>query len=162
MKNEHTKEKTELVWLPKDVAVNIKKATSEEQELAFVNEYIKSCKIDMSSSIEAMDADILIFKAKMLTAKKAFKEAKDEQLNANYKLWEKYDKDLNKVAIKVERLTNKLNPIADKLANIDELFGKIRSYNIDKFLETLNHISGLYGKEKEMFKFLVDNFGDKK
>ncbi len=156
------KEPTALIWLPESLVKKIKKETSEEQQFLFINEYLKECKIDMSLSIEALDADIIIFKSKMLAAKKAFKEAKDEQLNANYELWEKYDKDLSKVSIKVDKLTDKLAPIANELANIDELFGKIRSYNIDKFLETLNKISNLYGREKEMFKFLIDNFSDKK
>ena len=157
-----TEEKRSFVWLPESLAKKIKEAESEEKQLLFVNKYLEECKIDMRSEIESLDEDLLIFKSKMLTAKLEFKKAKDEQLDASYELWEKYDKDLEKTRIKTDKMLKVLTPLTQELKKIDELFSNIKSYDLERFLKLIKSVSNLYGTEKEMFKFLVNNFKQSK
>ena len=159
----------ELVWVEEEFAKKYKELEKDESQrekrLEAFNEYMekisKDAQDDFKANLNSLEEDAAIYAGLMLKVKQAFEKAAKEHLGASYALWEKFEAEKPKVELKVDILLGMLNPLQDKLAKIEELFGKIQTWNIDKLGESLRGISGLYGENKEMIKFLVSNFKSK-
>ena len=152
------KEKTELVWVPSSLANKIKaiQGTSglEEEILS----YIEDSKKDHLLSIESMDEDILLYRAKMIQARNAFREAKDAELDANYKLWEDYDKELSSVKSLVKEAKAVLEPLRQEIKDLNTEMGKLDLYRLIDFLAALKSVKHLVDSEKDMVDFLFKNY----
>jgi hypothetical protein len=106
-----------------------------------------------------MEEDVAIYTGLMLKVKQAFGKAKDEALEASYALWEKFDEEKPSVNKKVAEFVSMLDPLEKKLSSINEALGKIRTFNIDRLVESMQKLTGLYGESREMFDFVVNHFG---
>ena len=156
----------ELIWVEKEYAERYKVLDTErgknEERIAALDEYIakvkEQSKADFKANLESLEEDVAIYTGLMLKVKQAFGKAKDEQLNASYELWEKFDKDIPSVNKKVGDIVATIEPLQKKLENLDNLLGKIRTYDMDRVIETINKLDSLYGTQKEMIAFLVNNF----
>lgn len=159
----------ELVWVEEEFAKKYKELEKDESQrdkrLEIFNEYMekisKEAQDDFKANLNSLEEDAAIYTGLMLKVKQAFEKASKEHLSASYALWEKFEAEKPKVELKVDILLGMLNPLQEKLEKIEELFGKIQTWNIDKLGESLRGISGLYGENKEMIKFLVSNFKSK-
>ena len=159
----------ELVWVEEEFAKKYKELEKDESQrekrLEAFNEYMekisKDAQDDFKANLNSLEEDAAIYAGLMLKVKQAFEKAAKEHLGASYALWEKFEAEKPKVEKKVESLLSLLTPLENKLAKIEALFGKIKTWNIDKLGESLRGISGLYGENKEMIKFLVSNFKSK-
>ena len=60
---------------------------------------------------------------------------------------------------KVAEFVSMLDPLEKKLSSINEALGKIRTFNIDRLVESMQKLTGLYGESREMFDFVVNHFG---
>lgn len=157
-------EEKEIVWLPKSLAKKLKDNTEKSMEEELILKYIDDSKKDIGYSLESLDEDVLRFKASMIRAKNAFKEAKDEQLEANYKLWEDYDKDLSVVREKMDSLKNLIKPVREEVENLNEEINKIRVWDIKELLDTLGTISSILSYDNEqsrVIKYLFENYKPK-
>ena len=160
------KEKTELIWVSKEFAEKFKKMTDEnatiEQQNKALDDYLESIcvqvKKDFKENLESLDEDAAIFTGLMLKVKQAFGKAKDEHLAASYELWEKFENEIPSVNKKIGVILDTLKPLKDELKEINDLIGKIKTYDIDEFTSSLDLLSSAYGKQKEMVEFLVKNF----
>lgn len=156
----------ELIWVEKDFAAKYQILHSEqgknEERIAALDEYINKIKeqsrSNFKANLESLEEDVAIYTGLMLKVKQAFGKAKDEQLNVSYELWEKFDKDIPSVKEKVDNIVSTLDPLQKKLETINALLGKIRTYEMDKVIESVEKLSSLYGKQKDMIDFLVSNF----
>jgi len=163
MKDDHQ----ELIWVSKELAERVKKMQTEqatrEQQDSVLNEYIESLKADVKRdfkcNLESLEEDAAIFTGLMLKVKQAFEKAKGEQLTASYELWEKFEAEIPSVNEKVNMLLKVLKPLKDELTQVNDLIGKIDTYDINRLNESVAHLASSYGKNKEMIEFLITNFG---
>lgn len=156
----------ELIWVDKKFAEQYKKLETEkdknEKQSKILDDYInklsEQSKADFKANLESLEEDVAIYTGLMLKTKQAFGKAKDEALEASYALWEEFEKEKPKVSKKIEQFTELLTPFQKQLNDINTILSKINTFDIDKFIESLMKLTGLYGKSKEMFEFLVKNY----
>lgn len=152
-------EEKELVWLPKSLAERIKGFTDNSEYEAAIVKYIEESKADFKINIESIEEDVLQYKAFMIKAKNAFREAKEEQLNASYELWDKFDGDLSKVRDYVSRVRKEIEPLKKDIEQLNSEISKISKWEIEGLLKLLQEINGqMYGETANMIKFLFDNY----
>ena len=160
----------ELIWVEKEFAEKFKilekDASKNEQRIEALDEYMKTVsdksKREFKSNLESLDEDVAIYTGLMLRVKQAFEKAKDEQLSASYALWEKFDAELPKVDEKIDTLIKTIQPLEEKINNLNDMLSKIQTYNIEKLVTAIKGASDLYGQDKKMFEFLIKNFKEKK
>ncbi len=160
----------ELVWVDKEFAEQYKALSGKENErelqIEVFEEYIKKVKEasrrDFKSNLENLEEDVAIYAGLMLKVKQAFEKAKNEQLNASYELWEKFDEEIPKIEKKISGVTEKLQPLQIKIEEVNKLMGKVSTWEIESLSKAIQEISRLYGTNKEMVEFLIKNFKPKK
>jgi hypothetical protein len=154
----------DLIWVDKAFAEKYKKLDLEEEKAKALDEYIetieKKSKEDFKANLESLEEDVAIYTGLMLKVKQAFKAASDENLNASYELWENFDKQKPIIQKKIDTIISMLKPLKNEAHEISELLGKIQTWNIDKFVESLRSISDMQGTRKKMIEFLIKNFKD--
>lgn len=158
--------KEEIIWVDKEFAEKWKKLCDEEvtrdqQEKVF-SEYIatvsESIRNDFRANLEAVEEEAAIFSGLMLKTRQAFEKVKNEHLSASYAAWEAFDADMVATNTKVDAVLATLRPLAEKLEEINALFGKINTYSIDRFLTSIQTLAGTHGEAREMVEFLVKHF----
>ena len=149
-----------LVWLPKKMAEKVKDLDSDELKFDLVSKYVDESKLDMKYAVEGIDEDVIVFKASLIKARAEFKKVVYEQTSGMDKLWQVHNLKASEINRKVSTLLKELKPITEELNAINALFGKIGTYNIERVIESLQKISNLYGKEKEMVQFVINHFGE--
>lgn len=155
----------ELVWVTKDQAERFNAVTNDENRYSAFEDYLKQVsdetRREFKANFENLEEDVAIYTGLMLKVKQAFEKAKNEQLNASYVMWEQFEKEIPSIRQKTASILEELEPLETKLKNINELMGKIRTWEMDKVIETVEKLSSLYGNQKEMIEFLVRNFKPK-
>lgn len=159
----------ELIWVEKEFAkkYNIldKESGKNEERLKALDDYIETVaektREDFKANLESLEEDVAIYKGLNLKVKQSFEKAKNESLSASYTLWEEYQKELPSLEKKVKVLTDKLTPLAATINQLNELMGKIDTFNIEKLIDAIEKMSGLYGRQKNMITFLIKNFKSK-
>lgn len=155
--SEERKEYVSL-YLPASQAKRLKDVTDGKID-GFIEEYIAESKRELKISLDAMDDDIVTYKAGMISAKKEFQEAKDEALKANWDLWDEFDDQQKSIRAKSEECVKELKPLTDELLKISNLLSNIKKWEIEGFLEMINDIkSSLYGENGNIIKFLIENY----
>lgn len=158
----------ELVWVEKEFAEKYKmlenKAEQNNQRIAMFEEYIKKVsdesRAEFKANLETLEENAAMYTGLMLKVKQTFQKTMETSLDAAYKLWEDYDKERVKTLKQVQEVSAILKPIEEQLRIINELSGKIQTWNIDKLIESLKSLTNLTGENKAMFKFLVDKYGE--
>lgn len=156
----------ELIWVDEEFAEKHKlledDKTKKEEQIRIFNEYLEgiqeASRAEFKANFESLDEDVAIYKGLMLNVKQAFGKAKTEQLQASYALWEEFNKDLPDIQEKTAKIVETLTPLADKLTQINDLLGKIQTWNFKAVIEIIEKISCLYGNNKDMVEFLVNHY----
>ena len=148
----------EYVYIPKEIANKIKGVEDVTTIENAIKEYAAQNKKELESYIEGMGEDMLYFRAMMIKARDSFKKAKEEELNAYYSLWEKFDEDRVEIRKKVTAIKEELNPLIQEITELKKLCQSVDTWGISNLVESVSKFKNLYGTEKEMFEFLVNNF----
>lgn len=156
----------ELIWVEKEFADKYNElvgdANKKEEQIKMFNEYMETVKAEskreFKNNFENLDEDVAIYKGLMLHVKQAFEKAKTEQLEASYGLWEEFDKEMPNVKEKTQKLIDMLDPLTKKLAEVDGFMNKIRTYDFEKLIEVIEKFAGLYGQNRHMLEFLIQNY----
>jgi len=152
-------EATELVWLPKSLAEQVKGIKDGAMQSTMIIDYINECKKELKTNIESMDEDVLIFRGLMATAKKAFQETKEQELKAFYELWDKFQTDKVQVGDFVKQAKAELQPLKKELQSIKDLMSSIDQWGIKDLIGLIEKLnSSFYGETEKMVKFLFDNY----
>ena len=155
---------TKLIWLDEEQAIRFEKCSSDEEKYKVFEEYLtgvaEESKKEFKANLESLEEDVAIYTGLMIRVKQAFEKAKNEQLALSYSVWENFDKEMPSIKDNVEKVVSTLDPLLIKLQNINEQLGKINTWNIERVIETINKFQDLSGKSKEMFEFIVKNFGN--
>lgn len=152
----------ELVWVEKEQAEKFNAITNDESRYEAFEEYIKrlsdESRREFKANFENLEEDVAIYTGLMLKVKQSFEKAKNEQLNASYAMWDGFEKEIPSIRKKTEEIMLALEPVENKLKNINDLMGKVRTFELDRVIESIEKISNLYGTQKEMIDFLISNF----
>lgn len=157
-------EEKEFVYLPKSMANKIKSAETDKTKLNIIDDYIRESKQEIKNNLESLESDVVQYKAMMLKAKEAFREAKEEQLNASYKLWEKFDKELAEVRTKVEKVKEEIMPIKKILEETKDLLNNINTYQVENLFKSIKEIGNEISYNStngKILKFIIDNYKEK-
>lgn len=156
-----TKEETEYVSVPKSLAQKIKGVKETKVLEEEIRKYIEESKRDLRVNIESLDDDVLMYKASMVKAKNAFEQAKTEQLDASYAMWEKFDEELGQIRKKVAATKDAILPLKQELDDLNKKMASIRTWDLEKILELLKQISYYVDTESDsgkILKFLFENY----
>lgn len=148
----------EYVYIPKVIADKIKGVEDITTIENAIKEYVEQNKKELQDYIEGMDEDMLYFRAMMIKARESFKKAKDEELSAYYSLWEKFDEDRIEIRKKVTAIKEELTPLILEITELKKLCQSVDTWGISNLVESVSKLKNLYGTEKQMFEFLVNNF----
>jgi len=161
-----SRQEQELVWVEKELAEKHKaifsdKGKIEERKKVF-EEYLEkvqnSSRQEFKAQLAGLEEDAAMYTGLMLSVKKTFEKAKNEQLTASYELWEKFEAELPSTSQKVEKLIKALNPLVKKVEELNGVMAKLQTYNIDKVADSVTRLSAMTGKNKEMVEFLINHF----
>jgi len=146
----------------KEFADKYNSIISDAEKIKAFDDYMETVKKETKDSfkanLESLEEDVLVYRGLMLNAKQSFEKAKNEQLNASYEMWEKFEKEIPSVKKKTQAIIDTLAPLKKELKEIEELLNGISTHRIDEFIKSINVLAGSYGKNKEMIDFLIKNF----
>ena len=145
----------ELIWVPKEIKEVLEKMDSDNEKLRIVDEYINNRKIDITYSIEALDDDLLRFKAFSLKYKTELQKVYQEQNDKLEKLFEDCGDIQSKMHLKIEETKNKLDPIVSKIKSINETLDKVNTYKIEKVIELIEKFNRMSEEDKRLFEMLI-------
>lgn len=157
----YEKEEKELVWLPKSVAKQVQEVIEEKAKETVILRFIEDSKRDIQICLESLDEDVIRYKGAMIRARKAFEEAKNEQLTANYEMWEAFQKELPNVETKIQKMKEKILPLKKELDEIKTLIDGVRTWDIEELLKSVESVSrhlSYDGDTGKLLKFLFENY----
>lgn len=159
----------ELIWVEKEFAEKYKlienDSNKSEERLKIFNEYMttvsEKSKAEYKANLENLEEDLAIYNGLMLKVKQSFEKAKNEQLDASYKLWENFEKEIPSIEKKVKLLQDKLSPLSTELEKIKNIIDNIKIYDIEKLLKITSELNGYLSYENNtsnILKFLFENY----
>ena len=150
--------------VPKELAVKLKELENEnelyEKE---VLKYVEKTKKDISGQVELLADDVLMFKAKLASYKKAFKEAYENADTEMYSFWEDLDK---KLSIRHKSLKNRFDGISkildkefeqkqNQIERMSKKMESINTYSFDRIISFLKSFESLSPESKALFTSMI-------
>ncbi len=151
----------ELAWLPSSLVKKLKKLDDKGEQEKLILKYIEDSKRDVQYSIEELEDGVIRYKGAMLKARKAFEDAKNEQLGANYAMWEKFDEELPNISDKVATIQKVVSPLQKQVEDLSETLEKIQTYRIEDLLKLIEKIGehlSYDNNTSKILKFLVKEY----
>ena len=159
----------ELIWVEKEFAEKYKAVESDanknKERVKALNDYLATVSTKTRASfkgdLETLEEDAAIYKGLMLSVRQAFEKAKNEHMDATYKIWEDSEKELPSTEKKVAQFINKLKPLIVTLKEAESIIKSINTFQIDDFVKSVESFNRLHDNHKEMLGFLIENFKSK-
>ena len=156
--------KTELVWLPIELAKKLKELNDPtcETALRLINEHIDKTRKNYKDNLELLNEDVVMFQGLLVGVKRQYADALRAQLDSECEIWEDIDKERPRLKEKTQTLVDSLKPLADSLKEIKGLLGDINTWEITKLVEQVAFLSShLDGKTGEMIRFICTKYKPK-
>lgn len=154
----------ELIWVDADFAKKYNALESDTEKIKQFEEFLAGVSVqsknDHIANLESMEEEVAIYRGAMLKAKQSWSAAKDEALSASYTLWEQFDKERPNVNKKVAEVVASLNPLVDKLAQIDAALSKLNVYQLDKMVDLLERVQRLDERSRLIFESAIKGSQD--
>ena len=131
------------------------KVDSDQEKLNIVEELINSRKIDITYAIEALDDDLLRFKAFSLRYKTELQKVYDDQSEKLEKIFDDCGDIQSKMYLKIEETKTKLNPVTDKIKEINVALEKVNTYKIERVIELIEKFNRMNEEDKRLFEILI-------
>lgn len=148
----------DLVWLPKSLVKEVKKLESDEELEKLILKHIEDSKLSITAELAELDDQVLMYRGLMVKARNEFKKAKDEELESFTAIWDHYEKDIKNIRQKVEEVKNALQPLKDEVAAVKGMMNEIYVYDFKTLIGVIREFSQLYGENKNMIEFLINNY----
>jgi len=145
----------ELIWVPREIKEVLEKMDSDNEKLRIVDEYINSRKVEITYTIEALDDDLLRFKAFSLKYKTELQKVYEEQNAKLEKLFEDIGGMQDNIYLKIEQAKKQLNPITDKIKEVNKTLDNINTYKIERLIELLEKFNRMSEEDKRLFEILI-------
>lgn len=151
-------EEKEIVWLPKSIAKKVKEMTDDRLLNEAIDMYFEESKKKIRGNLEALEEDVIQYKASMMKAKQAFREAKEEQIKASYAMWEKMDDEMPRLEEKVKQAIRRIEPFIETLEKANNLIRFINTYQFERFFEQVSEIDRIYKENPGIFEFMMKHY----
>ena len=115
-------------------------------------------KTEYKTCLEAMEEDVAMYSGLFIKVKKTFQDAIDAQLTKMYDMWEKYEEQKPRVEEKTKELVDIIGPLEEKIEKIDSMLTKINTFKFNQLIDVVQRVSGLYGDNEKMLKFIVEKY----
>jgi predicted nucleic acid-binding Zn-ribbon protein len=145
----------ELIWVSKEVKAIYENLDSDQEKLRIIEETIKSRKEDITYTIESLDDDLLRFKAFALKYKTELQKVYEEQNNQLEKLFEDIGGMQDNIYLKIEQAKKQLNPITDKVKEINKTLDNVNTYKIERLIELIEKFNRMSEENKMLFELLI-------
>ena len=145
------------VWLPKSLAKSVKELENGVAKEKIIRKFFEESKESMQDEVDDLDDYVKSYVGLMATAKQALRKAKEEQLNASYVLWEKFDKEIPDIEEKVKVLVQRLNPLESKLDDINQSLNSLSVYKAEQAVNVIEKLNSMSSDTKKMFKVLLES-----
>jgi len=142
----------ELIWVSSELKDVYEKVDSDQEKLNIVEELINSRKIDITYAIEALDDDLLRFKAFSLRYKTELQKVYDDQSEKLEKIFDDCGDIQSKMYLKIEETKTKLNPVTDKIKEINVALEKVNTYKIERVIELIEKFNRMNEEDKRLFE----------
>lgn len=150
------------VYLTKEQSEKMEKCKDKKELMdEYILDYINGTKEDISTTVEAMDEDILMFRAHCIKYGKELKKVKEETCKMSEKLCCDMMDTLYKVREKLNETLNINNKLKNEIGEVKNSLEGVSVYRLEKFLELSNKIMNMSAKEKRIFNFLMTKEGVK-
>lgn len=146
----------ELIWVTKEQAKIFTDLDSEINQKSFVDKLITERKIDIQSSIESLDDDLLRLKSFTLTYKTELKKVYEEQDKALEDLWASHDEKIYDLKKKITQLKPELEKVKNEINEVSKIMGGISTYSIDKLLEVIHKVNNMTESDKKLMLDLIN------
>jgi hypothetical protein len=146
------------LYVESDIANKFEAITNDDALNKEILSYVDKTRNELKDYVQEMDENVLLFKAQMITARDAFKKAKQEELDAFYSIWEKYDEDIASHKIKVKQLQEGMKPLFEDFKSLQSLMNNCNVYAAERVFSLIEKFNNFDEKEKEMMKFFINNF----
>lgn len=147
---------TELIWVSKEMAEIYNKMESDDEKLKCVAKYIDSKKQTITADIEALDDDLLRFKAFALKYKTEIEKVYNEQSDALEKVFLDCGDVQSKMYLKIEETKKALLPIVDKIKEVNKTLDNINTYKIERMIELIHKFSVMNDEEKRILEIIIN------
>lgn len=148
-----------LVYIRKDTVDKYMEAGSIDDAEKIVLLESRMLKSQILNTIEELDEDLVAFKHKQMVYKKSFKEA---VLSSEKEIDELFSRLFDKENELIKKLNSTVQPFEKLLRDVSEKDKELRIYSfaseIEKLYESLKLFSNLYGENKNIIEFLVENY----
>ena len=148
--------------LPQDALQLLVEASSPEGKFSIIREHLEKTKRSLQGDYDNMEDDLARFKGISVGYKAKFETEYAKQQETLEQLYN----DIHKKAYKakenaecsIKKSSEVLKPLVKEVQQLREEIGKLDVYAIDKLTDSIKTLSNLYGENKEMFAFLVNNY----
>lgn len=148
----------ELIWVTKEVAEKYFKMTSIDECEKIVIDAAKELYKEQTYAVEGLDEQVIMFKAKCITYKNAYKNIVNDITKDVEPLWEQLDKLRSKVGIEVAKTTLVLNEVKSTASELDKAFKSIDSgvtYKLEKIIEVVEKFNKMTSEDKVIITMLL-------
>ena len=156
--------KKELIYVNEDFARKYESIDEANEQVEALKEYMKSLKKDIrdeyKENLAVLKEDLIIYTGLNLQVRQSFEKAKNEAINASYKLWENYEKEKSDIEKKINKLNDSLLPLTEKLDSINSSLKKINTYQLKEILDIIKRFSRMNKQEQKVFELLLEHKGD--
>ena len=157
---ERFNEDTTYTSVPVSIANKLKKANNLDIMSQAVNDYVKKQQKEFSIELEALDDDLIRYKALLIEYNKKIKAAYNEQRDKIQTLFHDFESQTPRFSEQVKKTCEEINPLLQKMEeiertakSIDTTFNNLSTYKIEKLIEVIEKLSGLDEKTLKLIKF---------
>lgn len=146
---------TDYIRIPKEWKEKLDTMQSYEAQEEFFFKAIENKKKDIANEIEAMEDNLVEFKAFGLRYKRELEKIYEEQSEILMKLWD----DVNlgtKLYEQIKNMSSKVRPLINDVKELEQELSKVKTWNIDKVIQTLNDYKYLDETQKEVLKIMLN------
>jgi len=151
-------EKTELIWVDKNLAKKYNSLKDTTAQYDLIEKIIEKRKIDISCSIEALDEDVLRFKAVSVKHKIELQKALDDQLGKIEKLYDSIWEKEKQIKEKISKVEDLFEPINSKINEIQNKISHISIHNITELVSLIESLKYTDKKTQNILTFLMKNY----
>ena len=149
----------DYIRLPKTLCEKIKQLDNPDN---YIQEYIEGSKNEIKAGFDSFDEEILGYRAGMAKLRKDFQEAYKEATDSHYKAWQEFDKNRQSLRNMAEQAVKELLPLTQEVEKLNGMINKVNTWDIQRFIEMIEKLkSHLYGEDRNIIEFLVNNYKKK-
>jgi len=152
----------ELIWVPRNIAEQFKKAESPEEKDRVILDACKSMKNAVQCEIDSLDEEVLRIRGAGAKARQMIKEAFKEHEEKSYAEWEAFDKKMHDLHLKMTEIKKIIEPVEKAVKELNTQLDSLPVSRMEYVLENLtkiqNFLNGPCGDEiKEYIQFQANN-----